>query len=375
NVPFNPLSAHTPSLARKLPDRVQQVPGPLWLGRGVDFYLAPGSMKPSSIGGIDTQQVGNAPGLRRSRGNSTELGVSLIGSVSQTQGGSTGELDFLDLNGDRRPDSISDNQVQFSSDAGFGPATNLGMTVGDSRQIDTANSRFGIAFGSGASALADKLGASGAVKTAVSLLPSLGQNYGVSSTKVEFVDVNGDGLPDHVMATSPTQFTVQLNLGGTFGPETYLNIGTSEGIDAFSGSTLAGAIQAGLPALDTTAVRAEDNTTNNLQVGYAGIGGGIAYSVNRTLTDFIDVNGDGLPDRVAKQPGENVLRVKLNLGDRFDEETHWTLPAWDVQLEKDITKAINGGNDALAFSETGTINVGVGAAIGISLFFGCLMLE
>ena len=375
NVPFNPLSAHTPSLARKLPDRVQQVPGPLWLGRGVDFYLAPGSMKPSSIGGIDTQQVGNAPGLRRSRGNSTELGVSLIGSVSQTQGGSTGELDFMDLNGDRRPDSISDNQVQFSSDAGFGPATDLGMTVGDSRQIDTANSRFGIAFGSGASALADKLGASGAVKTAVSLLPSLGQNYGVSSTKVEFVDVNGDGLPDHVRATSPTQFTVQLNLGGTFGPETYLEIGASAPIDAFSGSTLGGALQAGLPALDTTAVRAEDNTTNNLQIGYAGIGGGIAYSVNRTLTDFIDVNGDSLPDRVAKQPGENFLRVKLNLGDHFDEETKWTLPAWDVQIEKDITKAINGGNDALAFSETGTINVGIGAAIGISLFFGCLMLE
>jgi len=377
NVPFNALSPHTPDLTRKLPDHVQQVTGPLWLGRGVDFFQSAGFMKPSSIGGIDPQQVGNAPGLRRSRGNSTELGVSLIGSVSNTSGSSTGELEFIDLNGDRRPDSISNNQVQFSSEGGFGPATNLGMTVGDPRQIETANARFGIAFGSGASALADKLGAGGGVKTAVSLLPSLGQNYGVSSTKVEFVDVNGDGLPDHVSATSATQFTVQLNLGGTFGPETFLDLGKSPPADiqAFAGSTLGQALQGGLPRLDTTAIRAEDNTTNNLQIGYAGIGGGIAYSVNRTLTNFIDVNGDGLPDRVAKQPGDNFLRVELNLGDRFDEETHWSLPAWDVQLEKDITKAINGGNDALAFSETGTINVGIGAAFGITLFFGCLMIE
>ena len=116
----------------------------------------------------------------------------------QNDGDSTGQLDFLDLNGDRLPDSISYGTAQFQGPEGFGPGTPLGMTFGSLRAIDNHNLRFGFSLGSGASAIANKLNAGGTTKAIVSVLPSFGLHYGRSTTSVDFVDVNGDGLPDHV---------------------------------------------------------------------------------------------------------------------------------------------------------------------------------
>ncbi|WP_437875556.1 toxin TcdB middle/N-terminal domain-containing protein [Sorangium sp. So ce513] len=84
---------------------------------------------------------------------------------------------------------------------------------------------------------------------------------------------------------------------------------------------------------------------------------------------------------MTKQPGQDYYRVRLNLGDGFGPEERWNAPAasgglpWGVVLEKKFTKEINGGNDALAFSETTALNAGYGVPIKITTPYVCIVLE
>jgi RHS repeat-associated protein len=62
--------------------------------------------------------------------------------------------------------------------------------------------------------------------------------------------------------------------------------------------------------------------------------------VNRTHSGLYDVNGDGLPDEVAKDAGEPFFRVRANLGDRFsDEEIRLWRPDWS----EDPSAYLSGG--------------------------------
>ncbi|HEY6560417.1 MAG TPA: SpvB/TcaC N-terminal domain-containing protein [Polyangiaceae bacterium] len=370
-----------------------EVPGPVWSGSGADFYITATRMKPSRIGGRKATELGGAPGLAKSVTKTTSLQTSFAGFSGQSADGDTKvQMELLDLNGDQRPDSTTYNHAQFqncgakrcdgSAEGSFaGSAGSLGMQFGALRRIDNHNMRFGLGFGSAASALAQKVKASGATQAVLSVLPSLGRSYGRSQTEVDLVDINGDGLPDHVRNLGgSSEFQVQLNLGYGFSPPIRWTGASWNGPDIDplqSASSLARAASTALSApLQSSRVRVEDNVTNSLQIGYAGIGGGVAHSVSRTLVDFVDVNADGLPDRVLKLPGENALRVRLNLGDRFDtEEITWRAPGWGVSLEKKYTKDINGSNDALSFSETTSTNVGVGVPILIPLVVACLSIE
>src|SRR5205085_1827944 len=54
---------------------------------------------------------------------------------------------------------------------------------------------------------------------------------------------------------------------------------------------------------------------------------GSTISLSQTTSDLIDVNGDGLPDRVSMDPGSSTVTVQLNLGYRFGAPERWTLPA------------------------------------------------
>jgi RHS repeat-associated protein len=371
---FNRMLPRRLGIHRQRPIPID-LPGPVWMGGGADSFIAATTMKPSRIGGLKPEQVGNAPGLRKSKGFNSGESVSLIGSVGHASGDATGLLDFIDLNGDRLPDSLSYDRAQFQIAEGFAPAQPLNMTFGNLRSIANENIRFGFAVGSAASAVANKLEASGTTKAILSILPSLGLHYGNSVTTVDFVDVNGDGLPDHVSKNEGT-LTVQLNLGYGFGAPSQLGAADplwGERVTSSTNDTIA--LEAAVSTVSGDVVRAQDNATNSLQIGYAGIGGGVAYSVSRTLTDYVDVNGDGLPDQVLKQPADNAMKVKINLGTGFAAPVTWAQSPWPVALERDLTRLINGGNDALAFTENISFNAGIGAPIPIPLLFVCIMIE
>src|SRR5262249_33013951 len=69
-----------------------------------------------------------------------------------------------------------------------------------------------------------------------------------------------------------------------------------------------------------------------------------------------DLNGDGLPDQVMKEPGSNELRVKLNLGDRFAPEQRWPIPGWaPLDIDPPDYQFLPSG-DALAFRRGQEVN-------------------
>jgi RHS repeat-associated protein len=118
-------------------------------------------------------------------------------------------------------------------------------------------------------------GAQGAISQEV-------KNGGIRRTTQDLFDFNGDGLPDRVVGfevLSAYQYLVSLNNGESF--------------DA--------PIIFGVPG--THAIRAVDNSNG------------------RTITDFVDVNGDGLPDRVRVV--SDRWWVSLNRGTSLAPEQDW----------------------------------------------------
>jgi RHS repeat-associated protein len=370
-----------------LPSR-WQVPAPVWTGIGADFFIAPGRLKPSRIGGRSPAELASAPGLGRSRSTTRSVGGNFAGASAQlADGTSSGDQLVLDLNGDNRVDVLNGGAVQYQGcgaktcdgrEAGsFGAPLPAGLAFGDVRRTDSRSVRFGLGFGSAASALTQKLNASGTTREIVSVLPSLGRSYGTAVSRIDVVDVNGDGLLDH-LAFEGGQWLVQLNLGYHFTPPLPWSIdgGLPATVRPLDGPGIADEVLTFGQDADLRGVRAQDTATNSLQIGYAGIGGGVAHSVTRTLVDFLDVNGDGLPDRVAKNPDEALLRVRLNLGDRFGGEELWRLPSWGVPLEKSFTRDLNGSNDVLSFQESTSLNVGAGTGpVYLPVWLACVVLE
>ena len=134
------------------------------------------------------------------------------------------------------------------------------------------------------------------------------------STYSQFVDINGDGLPDRVHHynnnVSKYGLWIQINSGHDFGEMTLWS----------------------------------DNASNNAQYRPSWAGG--EYS------QFIDINGDGLPDRVHHYnytTGQYGLWVQINSGHDFGEMTLWSdntgkveqyRPSWGGQYSQFID--ING---------------------------------
>ena len=77
-----------------------------------------------------------------------------------------------------------------------------------------------------------------------------------------------------------------------------------------------------------------------------------------------DINGDGLPDHLMKQDGQNI-KVKYNYGGSFGPETEWQTPGWGHQIGRDELKVLFGGNDALGYSGTYMLSVGFGVELTI----------
>jgi RHS repeat-associated protein len=373
-----------------------QVNGPLWGGSGGDFYIAAGQWKPSRIGGVDPGDLGSTPGLSKSLSQtasfSASAGVSFIEAPNAPPFGVTDEQrELIDLNGDKRPDVIdSSGQAQLQicntapcdgteTDLSYSSPASFSNFSGSVRHTDNQNMQFGIGFGSTAAAIAQQAKASGTTQSVLSVLPSLAQGYGTSSVTQDELDINGDGLPDRVTTDGSGNFSVQLNFGHGFQPAITWPLGTwssgfnsdpdipSQTVSPSSFNPLSGVGPDVLGSIEqffgatpsTDVIRWQDNVTDSLQIGYAGIGGGFAYSVARTLVDFVDVNGDGLPDRVLRQPGTDQIFVRLNLGSSFAPSQLWSLPQFS-NIGGDFTKAINGTNDSLSFNETTTYDVGVG---------------
>jgi RHS repeat-associated protein len=252
---------------------------------------------------------------RLSHNSQTSIGggVSLL-SGSASSGGSGGEVDYLDLNGDRFPDVVSNGRAQYTTPTGALETGNRGVPgLGKPRESTASAFNAGIGgnpaeFLANARGLVDTDGKSGpkANDTGSQMAPlgfvlSAGIGGGNSDLDRELLDVNGDDLPDRVSADG-SGLTVALNLGYGFAlaepwGNALLNDGASEN----------GSIGASLGFND----------------GIYGFGGGASLSKNKSQTGatLLDLNGDGLLDRIL--PNGDGLRVGFNTGNGFAAPVDW----------------------------------------------------
>ena len=172
----------------------------------------------------------------------------------------------------------------------------------------------------------------------------------------DFLDMNGDRYPDIVRPTS-IQFTQPWGGLGAVRKTTtdvYTNHSVTNGASA-SGN-YAGSVK--LPGSN-----ARDGKFS-LQVGGA-LGNSNTASTNDAIIAYIDINGDGLPDKIVQRNG--VVLASLNIGYGFArEDTLYGLTAINQNVSTYLS--YNAGADASWESVISALGKALGSKTGVNKF-------
>ncbi|MGW0998181.1 SpvB/TcaC N-terminal domain-containing protein [Streptomyces sp. NPDC002523] len=288
-----------------------------------------GSAAASSRLGLDTVDVvtdadlaGSTGLIRRGRTQqiSTTLTLGPFGG-SGALGTTAGEVDFLDVNGDRYPDVVGAKEIQYSDmDGGLGATR--GSLGGNVRESNSVSGGVSLSAGSPVRTLATATGAdaptgedsansarTGAEMPALGIGGNLGG--GESDAKFDLTDINGDSLPDKVYDNGEAQ----LNLGYSFAAR-----------EPWGGG----------PVNDASTRNTGVNLGFNLDnYGFAG-GVSATLGSSRTNATLADVNGDSLTDRVFAD-GSNPVKVAINTGAGFTAPTPFRGAFSDIAVDKNAT--------------------------------------
>ncbi len=231
-------------------------------------------------------------------GGSLAIGVG--GSYGKTDGYTEVRSDFMDMNGDRYPDIVTPNGIQYTHAQGglsgrvtyhsllnhrttmhsTGSSLSGSYVLSSAQPAATNTKRFSVSVGDG--------------KSSAGLSGNFGN--GDNSTDFTYMDINGDGLPDRIYQGGE----VALNLGYRFAKKenwgfSDIQAGTSKSKGAGLGvSIVGGSISAGV---------------------------GLSLSENNVTHSLQDVNGDGLVDMYYLT--EQGVEVRLNYGNGFAEAIAW----------------------------------------------------
>ncbi|HVR07482.1 MAG TPA: toxin TcdB middle/N-terminal domain-containing protein, partial [Thermoanaerobaculia bacterium] len=277
---------------------------------------------------------------KKSGGGKPKGVVSTMPSVGSTVALSQTRYDLIDVNGDGLPDLVTMGSgataatVQLNLGYRFGapetwplPAWNTGSGGGPGSCTDLV----GIAAGGIASLISDRnspnalnFTRSSALQAGVAIGPfGASASTTLARTLVAMIDVNGDGLPDHVSKEQGEPFfRVKLNHGDGWDPEQLWPVpdwNTTLG----DGYVIPGSLQ----CLD--AVSYTGNIASDASLGFQDclvlvppvpvvgldleITGQVLGSGGGLQLFFQDLDGDGLPDHVLKKPNDPNVYVKRNL--------------------------------------------------------------
>ena len=163
---------------------------------------------------------------------------------------------------------------------------------------------------------------------------------GNSSMRVSYCDMNGDGFPD-ILSRNKIQYTKadgtfeesnKDNLSGGINKtqeDTFnISIGSNISYQIGNNSDTFSQDNASVPELQTAGCGATKSIKNEkielgLNIGFA------AESSSETTYSLLDINGDGLPDKVSVEKGKvgdtmtDVLYTSLNLGYSFASREKW----------------------------------------------------
>ncbi|MBW3520171.1 SpvB/TcaC N-terminal domain-containing protein [Flavobacterium sp. NKUCC04_CG] len=263
-----------------------------------------------------------------------------IGYLMFTIGQSTNQSesrvlnDFRDINGDGYPDIIG-AKIQMTTPKGGLSSTNI---LNANILPNSTQTGSGVLAGGGKSSVSTAFTPTGEVCTpniAVGGSASGGANGSVFTTKNDVdkivVDVNGDGLPDVILNDG----SLLLNIGNQFVPQTGWSFPSTN--KSTTATTQAGV--GGGDGIERTAGKSLSNL--DLSLGLS-----ISSSTSKELDTYIDINGDGLPDRIV-----DGTTAYLNTGTGFGQA--FTLP-----------------NSPTQTSSVGGINASVTVCISFPILFG-----
>ena len=252
-------------------------------------------------------------------------------STSLTRGHNRITADCMDLNGDGFPDFITDKKVQYTMPwGGIGNAVhNLNEEI-----CYTETSSRGSNFG--ASCLTPKRetklkSKNNAVMFEGSGSASANLGDGNDNTTISYMDINGDGLPDMVRADGNTR----LNLGYRFsGHENWNNHFIRNGSSTTRGSSVSIGGEWG-PDMGNL-------NPQNFNFAQASISGGVGntHSLSNTEQMLVDVNGDGMPDKVSMQG--TSMSVSYNCGNGFIMDVYDTFSG-EIGQSASFSESLNVG--------------------------------
>lgn len=132
------------------------------------------------------------------------------------------------------------------------------------------------------------------------------------------MDMNGDGFPD-IIAGGSIQYT---NSQGGLSGEIYKGIGANNSDNASEAWGYGGNPVASVSQI-TNLAKGVKQSLSNVQTEWQAqfsITGSAPKNTDEAVESFIDINGDGLPDKILSDK-----KVRLNLGYAFTEPIDWEL--------------------------------------------------
>jgi len=242
---------------------------------------------------------------------SVAAGLSTF-SYSHSWGKDNVVTDMMDMNGDRYPDLLTTDNIQYTGVKGVLSGAPFVHSLGDHYSESEAdgftlggnfvfaksnNSGSKTPSGSDKSKKGDNAKTNSNAKSAGETSKSsvgISGSFSTNEDKADqtWLDINGDGLPDKIYSNG----IVRLNLGYSFAPPEQWNIdaicnGESEDFGGGLGVNIAnGSFTAGVS---------------------------ISKTDNKATETFMDINSDGLPDMVKGS------RVSFNTGSGFASSVEW----------------------------------------------------
>ncbi len=223
--------------------------------------------------------------------STTLSGSSLAPTVSTTK--SKGMVDYMDMNGDRYPDIVGMENIQYSTHQGglshnvYNFSSSDYITLGQGYNV-------GVSYGI-KSMRTEKVSSKDSSTITIDGL-GIGNSYSHSSSNYVYVDINGDGLPDRV---DKDNNEVKYNLGYDFTSSVSMTIPTYMSSSSASSSLSSSALF----------------NYNKKHYSWAG---GVNGSINIALdkASFFDINNDGLLD-ICQKDNSNII-VYINTGTGFN---------------------------------------------------------
>ncbi len=372
----NPMDAHawplapSPAHLDTLQNPPAQVPDQ-WLGSKNEVWVRAGTMSSARLSQdyvqvpTEASYAGASAVAQTSETQQDAIAADLLGlGGSYSWGHSDGLVDELDMNGDGFPDVIGNGTIQYTNSVGSldtdatsepGLATNGMEGSGSARETHSSAWSLGLS-GNAAKFSADAKGSTNAPQQAQ---PSSGTTKKANSSGSGAAEAEPEGAGKRSASSARPASADSAAASSESESESEESPAGSSAANR-RGSSASGAEP------DGDAPETDSDEGSKLSLGVSGqyAKGSSNHTDDHQVggklvdTDLIDVNGDGLPDRVSSYTNGR-MKVAFNLGYSFAAPVLWSPNA---VTQKGSSASVNGGVN-IGFND-GMFGIGGGVAGG-----------